>query len=75
MPEVEIEPVGAGTRHGGVEDNVGSGLGPAVTGLAVGFGVPWLFHYRHAPPALLGKITDDIRLVPAANGAAVVGTF
>lgn len=47
----------------------------AATGLLVGFGVPWLLHYRHAPPALLGRISDQVNLVPAANGAALVGTF
>ena len=35
MLEVEVEPVGASTGHGGVEDDVRSGLGPAVAGLAL----------------------------------------
>ena len=44
----------------------------AAVGILVGFGVPWLLHYRNEA----SDGTDlSIQIVPSQNGASLVGTF
>ena len=53
----------------------------AAVGTLVGFGVPWLFHYRHGTPGK-GKSSKSerdngfrVQLAPMGLGVGAMGTF
>ncbi len=47
----------------------------AAVGTLIGFGLPWLLHYKSPPPIELGKSNANIAIVPNPTGLSLVGTF
>jgi membrane-associated phospholipid phosphatase len=47
----------------------------AAVGSAIGFGLPWALHYREPPPRSGPAKGPRVTLLPAPNGAHVLGTF
>jgi membrane-associated phospholipid phosphatase len=47
----------------------------AAVGTLIGFGVPWLLHYREPPPLRTGATGPSFSVVPNPTGVSLVGLF